>query len=364
MAENRKNSFIELLRFLFCILIFLHHSGALLDEGMSPLCPNGAIAVEFFFILSGYLSAVHFSKRDNSIENKMCTAMKYSLGKALRLLPYAAFGTLCLYAYYLLVGNKGESFLSKISILRNLPGELSFMTMSGAMPLNITDIKSAQLWFVSALMIALPIVCFLYLRFEDVFKGWIVWFLPPLLYGYLAYRDDTLFNWSSSNGLIVSGMVRALAGITLGFAAFYVTNWINKKNIRNVFVKIMATLYVLAALAYVVIFVCRENKIYDQIFAVYIIFFMIVLAFSNLSYTRVLENLKISKAFEYLGKLAMPMYCLHWTVISCATKFTNNMTCIEGIAFDMAISIALSVGLMFAVGLCHKKKAAGADKSA
>jgi len=357
LNTKKKNAFVELLRFLFCVLIFLHHSDPLLDEGQASLFPNGAIAVEFFFILSGYLAAVHLSKREDSIVNKMCYSMKYSLDKVVKLFPYAAFGIICTYGYYLCVGNSDAPWYTKLPALKNLPGEITFMTMAGVIPLNLVDCKSSQLWFVSALMIALPIVMFVSLRFKDVFKGWMVWFLPPILYGYMGSKFGTIFAWGSFNGVIYGGIIRAIADMTLGFAAFYTVEWLNSKKIENVALKILATIYIPVALALTVKFSLKENGLYDQILITYIIFFVVIAAFSNLSYTSVFDDMKISKVFGFLGKLAMPIYCIQWAVLVCTMKYTSNMEYLPSLLLDFGICILLSLILMFFVNFFHGKNA-------
>ena len=53
-----RNGWIELFRFVFALLIVFYHGTAFLPADSNFLrCTNGAIAVEFFFILSGFLMA-------------------------------------------------------------------------------------------------------------------------------------------------------------------------------------------------------------------------------------------------------------------------------------------------------------------
>ena len=53
---KQKNAAIDLLKFLFAMMILLFHGGKNLP-GQVSLFPNGRIGVEFFFLVSGYLMA-------------------------------------------------------------------------------------------------------------------------------------------------------------------------------------------------------------------------------------------------------------------------------------------------------------------
>ena len=63
-ARSQKNGGIELLRFLFCLIVLLFHEQkyllgeASLKHGVRlAFFPHGSIGVEFFFVLSGALMA-------------------------------------------------------------------------------------------------------------------------------------------------------------------------------------------------------------------------------------------------------------------------------------------------------------------
>lgn len=65
MAENikvksKRNGKIELLRFIFSLVVALFHF--LPQIGESKLLSSGFFAVEFFFIVTGYLLAKSLSK--------------------------------------------------------------------------------------------------------------------------------------------------------------------------------------------------------------------------------------------------------------------------------------------------------------
>ena len=59
MINKNRNCAIDTLKFIFAVILVLFHSSLLLTDNMegSVTFANGAIAVEFYFIVSGFLMA-------------------------------------------------------------------------------------------------------------------------------------------------------------------------------------------------------------------------------------------------------------------------------------------------------------------
>ena len=66
MAKSNRNGAIDFFRFYFCIMIVLRHSAHALPSGFPEIMKGGALGVEFFFIVSGYLLACSAFKRVNN----------------------------------------------------------------------------------------------------------------------------------------------------------------------------------------------------------------------------------------------------------------------------------------------------------
>ena len=62
MAQNRKNGKIDFLKFIFAIVIVLHHGSQKVLGLKAGYFIGGSLAVEFFFIVSGYLLMASISR--------------------------------------------------------------------------------------------------------------------------------------------------------------------------------------------------------------------------------------------------------------------------------------------------------------
>ena len=92
-----KNGYIELCRFLFCVMIVIHHNAREFETG--TILPSGFVAVEFFFFISGAMAMKHVMGEKEEIPQKMRYAVDYTLKKMKRIFPYAACGTVIAYIW-------------------------------------------------------------------------------------------------------------------------------------------------------------------------------------------------------------------------------------------------------------------------
>ena len=87
---NKKYNQIELLRFLFAVLIMVFHAHNV-NNGLGHPIPLGHVFVEFFFFLTGYFTYLHVVRRMNL--GVLCSpdtryALMYMWKKIRKFIPY------------------------------------------------------------------------------------------------------------------------------------------------------------------------------------------------------------------------------------------------------------------------------------
>ena len=305
MRTVQKNNYIEFLRFLFCTIIVIHHS--------YTVFPSGAFAVEFFYIITGYFAIKHINNDDRF--SGMTSSVKYTVRKLLRLAPYT---TLAIVGAYLLefLYDRGIPLLDRLKVFQNLPSEMLLLPMTGQIEISFSTYRCPQFWFLSCMLIALPIVLFLASRFTDVFKGYLVWFLPFMLIAYIGNTSGSLFNWGSPGLFLYCGTIRALADLLLGGAAYYTVNAIKAQDKKKGTIRRIIFTFIEIMFLVFVVYSCHRcvNIIYDQIFVLMIIWGMLVISLSGISYSDKLFSGFLTPVWQFLGRLSMPVFCLHITV--------------------------------------------------
>jgi peptidoglycan/LPS O-acetylase OafA/YrhL len=324
------NHTVELLRFLFAVVIVIHHI-AIVTGTETPM-PMGAIGVEFFYILTGYFMIKHIKKESNSQPMTMVYAMNYTLKKFIRLAPYIMGGTILMIIADIVCNHR-------ISV-EYIFWEITQLNMVAAPDVtSILVYSNAPYWFLSAMFVTLPLVTYLIGRYSDFFENYLMWFLPPVLLLYLTKVSGMSTSWGDYS-FLYTAVYRAFAEILMGCSLYSVVNWINTKtdSHKEQFLWRMMCLIVAMALLGVVLYNCCVLVV-SAIFLTYVIFLFLALVLSN-----VYPQVKV-KAFVFLGRVALPMYCFHSSILKLVRRMIDLPAAprIAGLVFVIALVISLSI---------------------
>lgn len=213
--KKSRNYFIELLRFFFAVLILLYHGLAFLAPDSSFLrCTNGAVAVEFFFILSGFLMANSAKKKIGDTANIGKDSVDFIKKKYLSVFPYHLFSYVCSFIVAVILGS-----LTVVGAVKLFVNSLPNLFMLDMVGLPYTMV-AGYVWFVSAMLIAMAVLYPILRRWFSVFTNIIAPVLGVLLLGWLAQTYGRLTYISFWTGLTFKGVLRAVAEIAFGCAAF------------------------------------------------------------------------------------------------------------------------------------------------
>lgn len=343
MTKVKKNNFIELMRFVFAMIIFMHHSGFLVaNDSEYPFKAAGFYAVEFFFILTGALAMRRISRNEDK-SDYMAYSMKYTINKLVRVWPYAAAGIVLSYVWYFLQVAPGTSIHDRIFGRWNIIFELLFLPMTGVMDTSLIMYLNTPLWYLSVLLVALPLVMFLALRFKDFFGWYLCWVLPLMLHAFLIQRYGAIGNWGVYTGFLYSGLIRGLADLMLGCFVYRLSLWIQNSLKMP---KWMISIIEIAAYVFAIYTFSSNVDGYSYEFAV---LFMAVGMSISLSGQSITEVLGFDSIMGHLGALSLPIYCLHWPVYRFITLYLSGIGYWMGVLISLIICIVLSEALMLLV---------------
>lgn len=301
---SNKNGNIEILRFVFSLLVLLFH----INNRVNIKTPehftffgNGFIGVEFFFIVAGYLLAASAQRRaDCDIVKETVNCMYKKFNKIFPVHFFVLGFTILVYIY----SNREKGIYD---ILTNVFGFLP-----NALLIQFSGIKSLHSvpleWFLSSMFIAIPILYPLLLKFKKVFSVLVCPILSLTLIASLYINSPGIrySNTPALGGLFIQGTIRAMAEIALGIFLFEVAKQINMAEEAK-WHRILLTVTELFSYCVVIVYSVGEtNNIFDG----YMIFFFalgIVITFSKKSY---FANLFDNKISYYLGSLGLPIYIL------------------------------------------------------
>ncbi len=319
--SKEKNGKIEFLRLVFCICVVCFHyykyvlGGADMDEGGLHLSffPNGAIAVEFFFIVSGFLMGKSIYKsiqKKGSLSNDRLLSKDYVrfMGKKiLAIFPYHIVGFIIVLALKSMEDIDHWTVIVK-RIVNSIPC-FFLLDMSGVKFANPNLVE----WYISAMLISMaiiyPIARKCYYRFTRYWAP----IIAILFLGSMVIQTKNIVGdvHEVMFGSIYKGLIKAFAEICLGLFAFELCRFIDTFELRKSS-KLFLTMVEILMFIITIIFTMMtfgNNYWIDCLFAVFV---LIVLSFSSLTYgSRIFNN----KFFYYLGSLSLPIYLCHYAGI-------------------------------------------------
>ena len=282
--QAKRNGYIDIIKFLFAIIIAEFHLG-------TGVFPGGRLAVEGFFMISGFLMMKSIEKSDES-EGVGKSTVKFLFNKYKGLFFPLLFSALISYFVYsyTLDYNFGE-MLKK--------GMLLFFEI---IPLNTAGFKGTYVvgisWYLSSMFIALAILYPLTKKFKTGFTLVACPLIAALGYGILSakYGDLAVGTSYIENTLLQTGIIRALAGCALGCLIYVINKKLQEKEF-TVFAKTVFTVLELLgfALAFYLMHYLPKSR-YDYLL-VFVIFGLLIIGISGISYTSYLWNPKWTRFF-------------------------------------------------------------------
>ncbi|MBR4400792.1 MAG: acyltransferase [Synergistes sp.] len=207
---------IELWRLVFCLAVVLYHSCYLTPtRSLTSVFQGGYIGVDFFFIVSGLLMAMNIDRYSSGA--LFSDTYAFVKRKTARIYPCFLFAFLISFAVRMIIGRFSAAQAAGYA-LRSVP-ELLLLRMSGIPGYWV----NTPTWYISAMLISMLLLFPLLLILKDKQYPLIFMLLSALSYGWLFFTMGSLENPYRWQGMFYSGLVRAVAGISLGVFCFRVS---------------------------------------------------------------------------------------------------------------------------------------------
>lgn len=300
MRTVTRNGAIDLMRFLFCLIIVFTHSRNLGSppDGTALFASAGYIGVEFFFIVAGFLMARSALSKDKPITNLGIETVQFLFRKIKAILPYYCLAGFFSFGFIIL--SNGFSFLDACRTLLLGIWDLFFLRVSGIK--TYTMIRAT--WYLSAMFLAMFMLYPLLRKYRHTFTHIIAPLFAIFGLGYLSKVYGNLDQYTKNWNLVYSGFIRAIAELSLGCVCYVVCEKIKEINF-TMFSRILITLT--QVILYVIVFRCIHDlpcKQFDFVL-VPMIAICVTLSFSCQG---VAAPLFQGKIFTWLGKMSMIFY--------------------------------------------------------
>lgn len=328
------NKDLELMRFIAAILILLHHSYLFAKR---QYFIGAWVFVEVFFMWSGYFLTKHFSgskKNDEIIR----LSFVYTVRKAKKILPYAYMG--------ILLGFLIALFKYKtLKVLISLP--FNFIFLSGTLFLKENKLLNFNnpLWYLSHLFILFPFIIYFKLKLPKIYKYFLCWFLPLILYCWILKKYGTICLWDLS----FFQFTRSVAALLLGSLIYYLCCFLKKYYYRYMPLKIIVDYlkYFFWFLLLCFSIFSLDSHLYYSLEMVSLSFICNIFLF--LSDVSLVKGEFFNKFVIYLGSLSLPIYCLHYPLMIGLSYFGSFLSCKTKIILSLILVLIFSILTKFIV---------------
>ena len=302
--KNERIASVEFWRFFFTVLVCLYHLEIWFTTGKH--FPSGTSAVEFFFVLSGFLAALSASRRyaqTSASPREACAQATTWVWKKVKAIFPVLVITLIVH-----VALNGAGFRkSWLDNALNMEWELLFMVgtpfgyAKGAAPI-------VPLWFLTALFAAGYVYNYLLAR-NYHFTLYLAPLAGVLLYSYFTLNSALVLDFYVKMGLLTAGMVKAFAEMGLGIAVFRLWERLRDRQWKLPG-RLLLTLLLLFSIYRYFALTLDAPAGFDNFRRIIYILLIILLSFLNGDWITRLLNHGFSR---FLGGLSMTMYVCHFT---------------------------------------------------
>lgn len=343
---KRQNGEINFLRFLFAIIVMILHFE---DNYDFKVFECGYISVEFYFMVSGYLMAMHVKR----MQNRNLTSAEIAsetwrfTGKKIKSFYSYYFVSIILWLVILQIILRGASAEKTLNyVLRGMPQlMLNFMGICH----DYTGLYVANSWYLSAMVIALFILYPILLKKFELSSKVIFPIITTFLLAYLYKTQNSIcatFEW---NGFFYTGLLRAIAEIALGASLFSFVEFLTTK-FKWLFgsKKAVAKLFLTAikVLCYGITIIHAYGFTFGGAFSIHALFYLAIAV--SLSFAEGGYMIPDNKITRYLGKISLPIYIFHGIFRYVARTLTGVVTIPTREVIIMLVStFIISVLLMY-----------------
>ncbi len=332
----KKNCAFELYRFLFSAVILAFHGRYNWNITSDKSFGAGFLAVEFFFLLSGFLMMQHQEENTDTQSSAEDQAVRYLVHRFRRLFPLYAVSLVGAMLLRWYVYGKP---ITVTYLFREMPEFFMLQVFWAPMKIN------GALWFISAMLWAGFLVYYLVLKNKAFFTR-IFFPLGLLLFcslasvkaGHIDIVNNVYYFW-------LGGFLRAFFEIGFGCSLYQIYIYIYIYGKATSLHKIPATILEIGLSAAVFYGMLCKTKGDGDFIMVFIISALILVLAARKGYLSKLLDNKIS---AYLGKISYPIFLLHVPLLSlAANRVLSGWSYLPAMAVVLLQCVVLAMGLTY-----------------
>ncbi len=341
MAKHKKrNGKIDFLKFLFSIIIVFNHSKNVVGSKNSIFL-GGSFAVEFFFIVSGYLMMASIQRLNNPPTSLGIETKDFLIRKYKGFCPELIIAFIMSIAVFYFAQKQPLSKLIMTTF-----SEVLLINMSGiwAQTLN------GPIWYLSSMLICMAILYPLVRKYKDTAVYIIIPLVSLLLLGWFCGNKTSPRDPLKWMGLTYKGNIRAFAELGIGIFLYPMVEKVKKIDF-TVFARILLTVVEYALYVQLVYYMYKRTATRLDYFYLLVFAVALVISFSEKGIDAPVFR---GQFFSLLGKYSLSLYLCHHFFAKNVKYFFPSYTKKQQLMLYYAISAAAALVVMLLSDLIRK----------
>lgn len=338
-TQKKRNGKVDLLKFLFAIIIVFNHSKNVVGSKNSIFL-GGSFAVEFFFIVSGYFMMAGIKRLSRppvslGIETKDFLVRKYK-----SFCPEIIIAYILAFTVYALAKKTDllKMFMTTFS-------EVLLINMSG---LWVTIING-PVWYLSSMLLAMAILYPLLRKFGDTALYIIIPIISVLLLGWFCGNETNPRDPLKWIDWTYKGNLRAIAELGIGICLYPIVEKVKQLDF-TVFARCLMTVVEYALYALLVYFMYTYTASRLDYFFLVLFAIALIISFSEKGIDAPLFNGR----FFWLGKYSFSLYLSHHFFAKNVRAFFPEFSNKHLLLIYYVLSAATALVVMFLSDLIRK----------
>jgi len=331
---KRHNGIISFWKFMFSILICSFHLGSLY-KGTRFNFAGGSIAVEFFFLVSGFLFCKKYiSYNKNNNEEIIEDNIKITWKNIKRFFPYVLF--------FIIMSVLFTTFALDYDLMDYVYAFYRALLLPTKGPEEI--LPYSILWYLSALIIIEFIIFPLLVKHKKKYSLYIAPIISFVLLSYLLIKYGNIISPWKKDIFVYKSLVRGYMAINFGIFLYSICEYFKKIDYKRI-TKIILT--IIEQFGYISVFILSNKTSAHNRFDTLILLILAVSVLISFSGNSLLNNFANNKVFYYLEKLSLPMYINNWCVILIVQYVIEKANI--NISYYIALAITIFVLMLISI---------------
>ncbi|MCM1049233.1 MAG: acyltransferase [Clostridiales bacterium] len=341
---KNRNNIVELMRFLFSLLVVGYHVQMSMNNSEINFFENGAVAVEFFFIISGYFMARSIEKLSAGGDVKIGkSTLQFMVKKVKGILPIHIIANITMLLIILIF--ETPAFLPKLK--RGLPG-LLFLQMISFWNESFNEALIVPEWYLSAMLLSMIVIFPLVLLLRKKLKTVPASFCALGIIGVFFLISGIMLNGHIRQNFIYD--VRASAELIIGMLAYYLSEYVAKHEYGRISLKILRFVELTGYCLPVILGLIPISSSLQPLCMIVTVvgtFVAITITFSGKGMQ--ITNDRINGIFGYIGTISLPIYLIHPVMLNLTDYAIHGITLGIKMAVVFLTAVLLSMFYQFEI---------------